>query len=138
MEIEIDLKLLGGLFCMVISLFIALINLSLLKDFPAYKLSLTVEGCAYAQSIALPVEKHNGQCSVVTRFLPYAISSGGVLYLNDGKTISITDSMLLATAELDTRLPLTQAQRERWKWVYVWLGVMIVAGVATLIYCKLK
>lgn len=109
MEIEIALKLLGGLFCMVVSLFIVLINLSLLEDLPAYKLSLTVEGCAYAQSIDLLVEKNNGQCSVVTRFLPHAISSGGVLYLNDGKTISITDSMLLATAKLDTKLPLTPA-----------------------------
>jgi hypothetical protein len=99
---------------------------------------LTIEGCVYAQSIDLPVERNNGQCSVVMRFAPYAIGGGGVLHLNDGKTVSITDTMLLATAELDNKLPLTPIQRERLTLVYIWLGVMIAIGGLTLIYWKLK
>lgn len=135
---KIDVKLLSGLFCMAISLFVVLCNLTLIEDAPVYRLSLTTEGCAYAQSIDLPVVNNNGPCSVVVRYLPHAISSGGVLHLNDDKKVSITDTMLLATAKLDTKLPLTPAQRDRWKWVYVWLCVAIMAGCTTFIYWIMK
>jgi hypothetical protein len=138
MEIKLGMKLLGGLFCMAISLFIASVNLLLIEDIHAYRLSLTIEGCGYAQSIDLPIEKNNGQCSVITRFAPYAVGTGGVLYLDNGKTVSIADTMLLATAQLDAKLPLTPIQRERLKWAYVWFGIAISIGCMTFIYWRLK
>jgi len=121
--------LLGFIATMIISM-IAMSNLSLATDLHTYRLTLTGEGCAYAQSIGLQVEKDNSQCSVKVRFQPYKISSGGVLHLDDDKTIAITDSMLLATALSDTDLPTTPAQRNGLKWFWVWLGIaMVVAGV---------
>lgn len=132
------LKLLLGFFCTMILLLIALGNLAMIMDLPTYRLTLTGEGCAYAQSIPLPVEKGSGQCSVVVRFQPHAISKGGLLYLNDGQTIDVTETMLLATAMVDTSPPLTPAQRDRLKWLYVWLGMAIASGSATFIYWRMK
>ena len=123
---------------MAISIFIALVSLVLIEDLPPYQLTLTAEGCAYAQSINLPVEKKSGQCSVIARFAPHVVGSSGELYLDNGKTISIAETMLLATAKSDIKLLPTARQLELWKWVYVWLTVAMVAGGATFIYWKLK
>ena len=128
----------GGLFFMAFSIFIALVSLVLIEDLPPYELTLTADGCAYAQSINLPIEKKSGQCSVVTRVAPHVVGSSGELYLDNGKTISIAETMLLSTAKSDTKLQLTPRQLELWKWVYVWLTVAMIAGGATIIYWKLK
>lgn len=95
MKTKVDKKLLGGLFCIVISLFIALGNLVKIENIHTYRLTLTSDGCTYAQSIDLPVVKNSGQCSVEARFQPNIIS-GGALYLDDDKTIAVTSTMLLA------------------------------------------
>lgn len=126
-----ELKRMLGIICTVLIVMIAVGNLSLVTDLHTYRLTLTGEGCAYAQSIGLPVEKDKGQCSVRARFLPHKISSGGVLHLDDDKTIAITDSMLLATALSDNDLPMTQAQRDRLKWFWVWMGIAIMVGGMT-------
>lgn len=127
-----------GLFCTLITILIALGNLALMEDLPAYRLILTSEGCAYAQSIALPVEKSSGQCSVEARFQPYAISSGGMLHLNSDKKIAVTGAMLLATVQTDTKFPSTPMQRARLKWFWIWLSVATVIGSTTAIYWKIK
>ena len=137
METKVDKKLLGGLFCIVISLFIALGNLVKIENIHTYRLTLTTDGCTYAQSINLPVVKKSGQCSVEARFQPNIIS-GGALYLDDDKTISVTGTMLLAIAKSDIELPLNTALRGRWKWVYVWLCIAIVVAGTTFIYWKMK
>lgn len=127
-----ELKLILGILSSMIIVLIALSNMSRKVDMHSYRLILTSEGCAYAQSIGLPVEKTNGQCSVQARFLPHSISPGGVLQLDNDKKISITDSMLLATSRLDKDLPPTPKQREGMVWFWVWMGVAIVVGGVTL------
>lgn len=126
-----ELKLILGIIGSMIIVLIALSNMSLKVDLHSYRLILTSEGCVYAQSIGLPVEKTNGQCSVQARFLPHSISPGGVLQLDNDKKITITDSMLLATSRLDNDLPPTKAQREGLLWFWVWMGAAIVVGGVT-------
>lgn len=126
-----ELKTLLGFIATMIIGMIAMSNLSLMMDLHTYRLTLTGEGCAYAQSIGLQVEKDDSQCSVNVRFQPYKISSGGVLHLDDDKTIAITDSMLLATALLDNDLPTTPAQRNGLKWFLVWMGVALAVASVT-------
>jgi len=126
-----ELKLILGIIGTAFIVLIALSNISHKVDLHSYRLILTNEGCAYAQSIGLPAERVNGQCSVQARFLPHSISPGGVLQLDDDKKITITDSMLLATSRLDTDLPPTLAQREGLMWFWVWMGVAVVVGGVT-------
>lgn len=126
-----ELKILLGFIATMFIVLFAIGNLSRMTDLHTYRLTLTGEGCAYARSIGLQVDKADGQCSVQARFQPYKISSGGVLHLDDEKTIAITDSMLLATALLDTDLPMTQAQRDGLKWFWVLMGIAIVVGGMT-------
>ncbi|MFZ3262269.1 MAG: hypothetical protein WA135_15455 [Thiobacillus sp.] len=133
-----ELKTLLGIMATAIIVMIAMSNLSLVTDLHTYRLTLTTEGCAYAKSIGLQVDKANGQCSVQARFRPHKISSGGVLHLDDDKTIAITDSMLLATAPLDTDLPMTQAQRDGLKWFWVLIGVAIAVGGAAFYFLGRK
>ena len=71
MENKLDLKLLGGLFFMAFSIFIALVSLVLIEDLPPYELTLTADGCAYAQSINLPIEKKSGQLLTLKKILIY-------------------------------------------------------------------
>lgn len=126
-----ELKALLGFIATMIIAMIAMSNLSLVIDLHTYRLTLTSEGCAYAKSIGLQVEKDDSQCSVQARYQPYRISSGGVLHLDDDKIIAITDSMLLATTLLDTDLPMTLAQRNGLKWFWVWVGVALVVASVT-------
>lgn len=133
-----ELKQLLGFVSTWLIAMIAVGNLSLVMDLHTYRLTLTSEGCAYAQSIGLQVEKGNGQCSVQVRFRPHRISGGGVLHLDDDKTIAITDSMLLATAPSDTDLPLIQSQRDGLKWFWVWMGVAIAVGGAAFYFLGRK
>lgn len=127
---ERELKLALGVIGTLIIVLIAISNMALMVDLHTFRLILTSEGCTYAQSIGLQVEKANGQCSVQARFRPYVISSGGVLQLDNDKKISITNSMLLATSQSDTDLPPTAAQQAGWKWFWVWLIVAVVVGSA--------
>lgn len=125
-----ELKTLLGIVATVIIVMIAMSNLSLVTDLHTYRLTLTAEGCAYAQSIGLQVDKADGQCSAQARFRPHSISPGGVLHLDDDRAIAITDSILLATALSDTDLPTTPAQRNGLRWFWAWMGVAtVVAGV---------
>ena len=124
------LKLMFGIIGSLILVLIALGNMSRKVDMHSYRLILTSEGCVYAQSIGLAVERVNGQCSAQARFLPHTISPGGVLQLDNDQKITITDSMLLATSRLDNDLPPTPAQREGLVWFWVWMGVAVaVVGV---------
>ena len=125
-----ELKTLLGFIATMIIVMVAMSNLSLVTDLHTYRLTLTAEGCAYAQSIGLQVDKADGQCSAQARFRPHKISSGGALHLDDDKTITITDSMLLATTLSDNDLPTTLAQRNGLRWFWAWMGVALaVAGV---------
>ena len=133
-----ELKQLLGLVGTGLIAMIAVGNLSLVMDLHTYRLTLTSEGCAYAQSIGLQIDKANGQCSVQVRFRPHRISNGGVLHLDDDKTIAITDSMLLATAPSDTDLPLTPAQRNGLKWFWMWMSVAIAVGGAAFYFLGRK
>lgn len=126
-----ELKCLLGFIATLIIGMIAMGNLSLVTDLHTYRLTLTGEGCAYAQSIGLQVEKGDSQCSVEARFRPHIIGSGGVLHLDDDKTIAITDSMLLATALSDNDLPTTPAQRNGLKWFWIWAGVALAVACVT-------
>lgn len=126
-----ELKTLLGIMATAIIVMIAMSNLSLVTDLHTYRLTLTAEGCVYAKSIGLQVDKADGQCSVQARFRPHSISPGGVLHLDDDRTIAVTDSMLLATTLSDTDLPLTQAQRDGVKWFLVWMGVALVVACVT-------
>lgn len=126
-----EIKQLLGLFGTLISALIALGSLSVPMELHTFKLTLTGEGCIYAQSVGLPVERSNGICSAEVRFQPHQISSGGVLQLDNDKKITITDSMLLATARSDNDLPFTPSQREGLMWAFGWIVVTIVVGGVT-------
>jgi len=122
-------KTMLGIMATAIIVMIAMSNLSLMTDLHTYRLTLTTEGCAYAQSINLQVDKADGQCSVQARFRPYRFDSGGVLHLDDDKKIAVTDSILLATARSDTDLPFTAAQRAGLMWFLAWMvAAIIVCG----------
>lgn len=124
-----ELKLLLGFASTGLIVFIAMSNLSLPMDLHTYRLTLSGEGCAYAQSIGLQVDKANGQCSALARFQPYRFGSGGVLHLDDDKKIAVTDSILLATVRSDTDLPFTAAQRAGLMWFLAWMvAAIIVCG----------
>lgn len=126
-----ELKLVLGVVCSMIIVLVALSNMSLKVDLHSYRLVLTNEGCAYAQSIGLPVDRVNGQCSVKARFLPHSISSGGVLHLDNDQKLTITDSMLLAASQLDSDLPPTPKQREGMVWFWLWMGVALAVASVT-------
>jgi hypothetical protein len=103
-------------------------------DSHAYKLTLTSDGCGYAQSIGMRVDK-NGECSVVARFHPSMFRGGGVLRLDDDRTIDVTGAMILASATSDVDLPLTAAQQKARHWFWAWLAMAAVAGIGTLLSC---
>ena len=122
----------------MIFVLVAIANLAPILDLETYRLILTSDGCSYAQSIDLPVKKNRGQCSVEVRYQPHVLSGGGLLYLDDGNQMEVTETMLLASTMVDTNLPLTPMQRDRLKWFYVWLGIAIATGSAVWIYWKMK
>ena len=69
-------------------------------------------------------------------FQKFAIANGGLLLLNDDTTVQVTDSMLLATAPLDTKLPVTPSQQTELKWFYLLLCMAIAFALYT-VYIKL-
>ena len=121
-----------GLILTWLTIIFALGILDSVEKIQAYRLTLTNEGCTFAASIGLPVEKSKGQCSVDANFQPFAFSSGGILFLSDDKTIQVTESMLLATAQLDTKLPLTPSQQIKIKWFYFLLCLAIAIALYTI------
>jgi len=124
-------KVILGTTLTIFSLLIALGMMSEVER-QAFRLTLTNEGCAFAQSIALPVEKKNLPCSVDANFQPFSISNGGILYTRDDKTIQIRESMLLASTILDSDLSLTPKQRFYLKCFYLCIGVAIVTALYTV------
>ena len=127
-----DSKRLLGTGMALFALFVALSILNIVEKAQPYRLTLTNEGCVFAQSIGLNVDKTKGQCSTIAAFAPFTISSGGVLFLTDGNSIEVTASMLLATAELDIRLPFTPSQQTGMYWFYGWLFVAAAAASYTI------
>ncbi len=125
-------KLLLGLLFTWFSLVIALFVLNGVEKIQPYRLTLTGEGCAFAQSLDLPVEKKDGVCSTIASYTPFNISTGGRLHLRDGNTIEITNSMVLATVEVDAKLPPTPDQKTGMMWVYGWLLVSFASAIYTL------
>lgn len=113
-------------------------QLALPVDLHTYKLALTSEGCNYAESIKLPTKRNGSQCEVQVRFQPYKISSGGVIHTDDDQTIAVTDAMILSTIRSTQDLPMTRAQQDALKWLWIWLATAIVIGGATFIYFKRK
>jgi hypothetical protein len=97
-----DSKVILGLILTCFTMIVALSVLGGVEQ-QAYRLTLTNEGCTFAASIGLPVEKNKGQCSVDANFRKFAIANGGLLFSSDDKTIEITDSMLLAISQLGLR-----------------------------------
>lgn len=126
-----DLKILLGLIATAFLALIAIGNLSLPMDLHTYRLTLTNDGCAYAQSINLQVEKTNGLCSAQARFWPNAIGGGGAIHLDNDKKITLTESMLLATEKLEIVLPPTPAQRKGWIWFFGWMVAALIVAAAT-------
>ena len=123
-----DGKVILGLILTCLTMIVALSVLGEVEQ-QVYRLTLTNEGCTFAASIGLPVEKNKGQCSVDANFRKFAIANGGLLFTSDDKTIEITDSMLLAISQLDTKLPLTPSQQIKLEWFYFLLCIAIAIAL---------
>ena len=128
-------KIVLGLIIIGFSVIMSLLILNIVEKAQPYRLTLSSEGCAFAQSLALSVERTDGVCSTIVAYAPFAFGSGGRIFLNDGNTIEVTSNMVLATAETDTKLPPTPSQRFGMRWVYGWL-LLAVASAFYIIYIK--
>lgn len=92
------------------------------SDINTYRLTLTVEGCAYARSIGLPIESDDS-CAAAVRFRPNRLGSGGVIIMNDDRRLTVSDSMLLASERSSTDLPPTPELTAKANWGLAWLAV---------------
>lgn len=98
------------------------------------ELVLTRDGCAYAQSINLRLDQKNEVCSLIARYHPDAMDGGGMILLDDDKTISVTSSMLLSHTKSNIELPATESQKSSVMWFRVWLWATILFSLIVGIY----
>lgn len=119
--------------CVFAGLIVSLIGIANVStsDVNTYRLTLTVEGCAYAKSIGLPIEGGDS-CAVAVRFRPNQIGSGGVIVMDNDKRLTVSDSMLLASERLPIDLPPTPELTAKAKWGIFWAvmgGLLCVFGL---------
>lgn len=101
------------------------------SDINTYRLTLTIEGCAYASSIGLPVESGDS-CAVAVRFRPNQIGSGGIIVMDNDKRLAVSDSMLLVSERLPINLPPTPELTARANWGIFWAvmgGLLCIFGL---------
>ena len=128
-----ELRMIICMFASLITMVIGFGNLSR-ADIHTYKITLTKEGCFYAESVGLLPEKKGGLCSITTRFWPDRIGEGGVIILDNDQHMSISSSMLLATQKSVADLPPTSDMKstERWAWFWISLTALLF-GTALLL-----
>jgi hypothetical protein len=119
--------------CVFAGLIVSLIGIANVStsDVNTYRLMLTTEGCAYASSIGLPIETGDS-CAVAVRFRPNQVGSGGVIFMDNDKRLTISDSMLLASERVPIDLPSTPELSAKANWGLVWLavgGLMLMFGL---------
>lgn len=129
-----DLKILIGFLAAMIFLVAAADMRGTINEYPATRLVLTRDGCAYVQSIGLRTEQEQGLCVLVARYRPYVFSGGGVLFMSDNRRISVTDNLLLAYSRSDASLPQSPEQQSARRWAWGWLAIGVAFAVATFGY----
>lgn len=129
-----ELKIISGIVAFLFALMVSMNYRNSVDHYPASRLILTNDGCAYAQSIGLSTEQDKGQCVLTVRYRPYVFSDGGVIYMPDDRKITITNNMMLAYQRTDADLPLTSSQKSDARWFWIWLGIAGAIALATIIY----
>lgn len=119
--------------CVFAGLIVSLVGIANVStsDVNTYRLTLTTEGCAYARSIGLHVERSDS-CAVNVRFGPNRIGSGGVIVMDNDKRLTVSDSMLLASERSSTDLPPTPELTAKANWGIFWAvmgGLLCVFGL---------
>jgi hypothetical protein len=92
-DMDKQMKLLAGLLVVAFLMLIATDQLSSISNFKTIRLSLTQEGCSYANTVGLQVIRSSG-CDVIVRFSPSGFGRGGVIRLDD-TLVAVTESMFL-------------------------------------------
>ena len=128
-----DQKIAMGLLATAIALFGSIVNKNV-GEYSASQLTLTRDGCNYAQTIGLKIEQDKGLCVMQARFRPYVFGDGGVIVLDDDRKIIVTNNMMLAYHHSEATLPLTPAMQAERRWFWIWLAMAAAFLISTLIY----
>ncbi|MDE3022438.1 MAG: hypothetical protein KGI54_11335, partial [Pseudomonadota bacterium] len=74
---EINVVLLLGVFFSLLVLMGSVVHLSATFGPQLTQIALTRQGCTFLESLDLPVQNLNGQCSVIEPYQEYSFSNGG-------------------------------------------------------------
>ncbi len=131
---EINVVLLLAVFFSLLNLMGSVIHLSATFGPQTTQIALTPTGCNFLQSLNMPVQRLDGQCSVIEPYQQYSFSDGGTIVTAGGKFIELEGAQVVGTVPVHgKKLPLNPEQKHT---IGFTIAASFIFGIAVILFLR--